>query len=273
MLNAGFYVGFFIASVLNLTVGATLGWRAMFLCGLAPVVIALFTLYFVREPERWTRQAESAKRLNQLAAIFRAPYLGRTLVMTGLLSASIIGLWAGSVYAPTAIRILSAKSGMNAFEATQMASYGAGLFSLMTIVGNLILPYFAERFGRRYTQAIYFAGMLLGIVLAFAWAFYLPNGLIPFLVILVFLGLAGGNFAMYNIWLPELYETKVRATAFAFAISFGRFVAAGVNFLLAALIRDMGTLGIPIALTAIALAIGLLLLPWSIETKGQKLPD
>jgi len=61
---------------------------------------------------------------------------------------------------------------------------------------------------------------------------------------------------MYNIWLPELYETKVRATAFAFAVSFGRFVAAGVNFLLAALIRDMGTLGVPIALTAIAFRSG-----------------
>jgi MFS family permease len=273
VLNAGFYVGFFIASALNLTIGATFGWRAMFLSGFAPVVIALFILYFVREPERWTRQAESARRLNQLAAIFRAPYLKRTLVMTGLLSASIIGLWAGSVYAPTAIRILSAKQGMNAFEATQMASYGAALFSFMTIVGNLILPYFAERLGRRNTQAIYFAGMLVGIVLAFGWAFYLTNGLIPFLLILVLLGLAGGNFAMYNIWLPELYETKVRATAFAFAISFGRFIAAGVNFLLGALIRDMGTLGIPIALTAIALVIGLLLLPLSIETKGQKLPE
>ena len=273
VLNAGFYVGFFIASALNLTIGASLGWRAMFFAGFAPVVISLFILYFVKEPERWTLQAESAKRLNQLAAIFRPPYLTRTLVMTGLLSVSIIGLWAGSVYAPTAIRILSTNQGMNAFEATQMASYGAALFSFMTIVGNLILPYFAERFGRRNTQAIYFVGMLVGIVLAFGWAFYLPNGLIPFLVILVLLGLAGGNFAMYNIWLPELYETKVRATAFAFAISFGRFIAAGVNFLLAAQIREMGTLGIPIALTAIALAIGLLLLPFSIETKGHKLPD
>ena len=79
-------MGTFIASALNLTLGATFGWRAMFLSGIAPVVIALFTLYYVKEPERWTRQAESAKRLNQLAAIFRAPYLGRTLVMTGLLS-------------------------------------------------------------------------------------------------------------------------------------------------------------------------------------------
>jgi len=273
VLNAGFYVGFFIASALNLTVGAAYGWRPMFLCGFAPVVIALIALYLLKEPERWARQAQTAKRLNQLAAIFQAPYLGRTLVMTGLLSASIIGLWAGSVYAPTAIRILSTNAGMSAVEATRIASYGAAMFSLMTIIGNVILPYFAERFGRRITQGAYFAGMLVGIVLAFGWAFYLPNGLVPFLVILVLLGLAGGNFAMYNIWLPELYVTSVRATAFAFAVSFGRFVAAGVNFLLGALIRDMGTLGIPIALTAIAMAIGLVLLPFAIETKGKTLPE
>jgi MFS family permease len=273
VLNAGFYVGFFIASALNLTIGASYGWRPMFFCGFLPVVIALFALYLLKEPERWTRQAQTAKRLNQLAAIFRAPYLGRTLVMTGLLSASIIGLWAGSVYAPTAIRILGTNAGMNAVEATRIASYGAAMFSIMTIIGNVILPYFAERFGRRITQAMYFGGMLVGIVLAFGWAFYLPNGLVPFLIILALLGLAGGNFAMYNIWLPELYATTVRATAFAFAVSFGRFVAAGVNFLLGALIRDMGTLGIPIALTAIAMALGLVLLPFAIETKGQKLPE
>jgi len=273
LLNSGYYIGFFIASALNYTVGASFGWRAMFLCGLVPVVIDLFTLYMFKELWRWVRHAEGAKRLKQLATIFRAPYLKRTLVMTTLLSVSIIGLWAGSIYSPTAIRILAGRAGMSATEATQMASFGAALLSLITIIGNLVLPFFAERLGRRGTLAMYFSGMMTGIVLAFAWAFYLPNGLTPFFFILVLLGLSGGNFAMYNIWLPELYETKVRATAFAFAVSFGRFVAAGVNFLLAALIRDMGTLGVPIALTAIAFAIGLLVIPLSIETKGQKLPE
>jgi integrase len=31
-----------------------------------------------------------------------------------------------------------------------------------------------------------------------------------------------GNFAIYSIWIPELYPTTIRATAFAWAISFGR---------------------------------------------------
>jgi len=273
LLNSGYYIGFFIASALNYSVGAAYGWRVMFLCGFAPVVIGLLTLFLIKEPERWSKQAGTANRFNQLGIIFRPPYLQRTLVMVTLLSVSIVGLWAGSVYAPTAIRTLAGRAGMSATEATQLASYGAMLLSLVTIVGNLILPFFAERLGRKKTQAIYFSGMLLGIVLAFGWAFYLPSGLVPFFSILVVLGLSGGNFAMYNIWLPELYETKVRATAFAFAVSFGRFVAAGVNFVLAAAIKEMGTLGVPIALTAIAFAIGLLVLPFATETKGKPLPD
>jgi MFS family permease len=273
LLNSGYYIGFFIASALNLTVGVSFGWRAMFLCGFAPVVIGLFSLYMIKEPERWTRQASIVHRENRFAAIFRAPYLKRTLVMTTLLSVSIVGLWAGSIYAPTAIRILSVQAGMSATEATRMASYGAALLSIVTIIGNLILPFFAERIGRKATLALYFTGMMLGISLAFGWAFYLTNGLIPFIALLVWLGLSGGNFALYNIWLPELYETKVRATAFSFAISFGRFVAAAVNFLLGAMIRDMGTIGTPIAITAIAFAIGLIVIPMAIETKGQRLPD
>lgn len=273
LLNAGYYIGFFIASALNYTVGAAYGWRAMFLCGLAPVVLGLATLYFVEETERWTKKASEAKRQNPLTAIFREPYLKRTLVMTTLLACSIIGLWAGAIYAPTAIRILAGNAGMSATEVTQAASFWAAMFSLVTIIGNLVVPFLAESLGRKKTHAIYFTGMLICIVLAFGWAFYTPDGLTAFLVILMFLGFFGGNFAMYNIWIPEQYETQVRATAFAFAISFGRFLAAGVNFLLAAAIRDLGTLGIPIALTAIVFAIGLLVIPLATETKGHKLPD
>jgi MFS family permease len=272
LLNAGYFMGFFLASALNYTVGATYGWRAMFLCGLAPVLIGLLTLSVVEETDRWDRVTNKVR--NPLSAIFYAPYLKRTVVMTTLLACSIVGMWGASVYTPTAIRILARNEGMSASEVTQVASVAAALISLAGIVGNLILPFLATRIGRRKTLAIYYLSTLTCIVLGFGWAFYLPHGLTPFVIIACFLTcFAGGQFAIYNIWIPELYETKVRATAFSVAISMGRFLAAAVNFVLAAMIRDMGTLGGPIALTAVAFAIGLLVLPFSTETKGQRLPD
>ncbi len=90
---------------------------------------------------------------------------------------------------------------------------------------------------------------------------------------LFFLGFFGGNFAVFSLWLPEQYGTTERATAFAFTTSFGRFIAAGINFGLGALVSRMGTLGKPVAFTAIAFAIGLLVIPFATETRGKVLPD
>lgn len=272
LLNSGYYVGFFLASVLNYTVGAKYGWRVMCLLGLIPGIVGLFTLYALEEPERWIRKSRQDNK-NTWAIIFSPEYRRRTITMTILAMCSIVGLWAGSVYAPTAIRILGRQNGYEPTELTHLASVGAGMLAAATIVGNLVLPFFAETLGRRKTVALYFVGMASGISLAFGWAFYSPNGLTPFLAILLLLGFSGGNFALYNIWIPEQFETKVRATAFSFIVSIGRFVAAGVNFLLAALIEHMGTLGVPIAMTAIAFVLGLLVLPFAYETKGKGLPS
>jgi MFS family permease len=274
-LQTGYYAGFFLAAALNFTVGAHYGWRAMFLCGLAPVVLSIMITLRVKESERWKRSAKVAplRQRSPLGAIFHEPYRRRTLVNTGLLTIAIIGLWAAAVYEPTAIITLARKAGATLPAAVRLASFGTGLLSIGTILGCLALPPLAERFGRKRTLAFYFTGMGCAILLTFGWAFYLPHGLHPFVALLFVLGFFGGNFTMFSLWLPEQYATSVRATAFAFATSFGRFIGAGVNFLLGSLVHSMGTLGKPVALTAIAFGLGLLLIPFSMETRGKPLPD
>ena len=273
-LQTGYYAGFFLASALNFTVGAHFGWRAMFWCGLTPVIVSLIILRRVKEPERWERKhTQVPSQYHPLARIWRAPYALRTVVNTVLLTAAICGLWAGAVYAPTAIINLAKRAGMVQAHAVKTASFGMGLLSLGTIAGCLALPPLAERFGRRITLAFYFVGMAVCILLSFGWAFYLPQGLQPFITVLFFLGFFGGNFAMFSLWLPEQYDTSVRATAFAFTTSFGRFIAAGVNFGIGALVSQMGTLGKPVAMTAIAFGVGLLVVPLGWETRGRALPD
>ncbi len=274
-LQTGYYAGFFLASALNYTVAARYGWRAMFWCGLSPVIVGLLVLLRVSEPERWTKKAETRieRAASGLRAIFAAPYTRRTLVNTVLLTSAICGLWAAAIYAPTAIIGLAKRAGMAQAATVRISSFGMGLLSLGTIFGCLAVPPLAERFGRKRTLGFYFAGMAAYIVLGFAWLFYLPDGLKPFITVLFFLGFFGGNFAVFSLWLPEQYATAVRATAFAFTTSFGRFVGAGVNFVLAALVARMGTIGKPIAMTAIAFGIGLLAIPFATETRGSTLPE
>jgi MFS family permease len=274
-LQTGYYTGFFLAAALNFTVGAHFGWRAMFLCGLTPALLSLYIIFKVKEPERWTKNAVAAatKAVSPLQQIFSSQYRRRTIVNTALLTVAIIGLWAGAVYEPTAVIALAKKQGMDTPTAVRTASLATGLLSIGTILGCLLVPYLAERVGRRTTLALYFAGMAICIWLSFGWAFYLANGLMTFITVLFFLGFFGGNFATFSLWLPEQYGTSVRATAFAFTTSFGRLIGAGVNFLLGSMIHSYGSLGIPVAMTAFAFVIGLLIIPFAVETTGQRLPD
>lgn len=275
-LQTGYYAGFFLAAALNYTIGAAFGWRAMFLVGLFPVVISILVLLRVKETDKWQR-AETAqphvKHESSLKAIFNAQYRKRTIVAAVLLTVAIIGLWAGAVYEPSAVIQLATKAGMDKHDAARMASIATGLLSIGTIVGCLALPPMAEKIGRRKTLAVYFIGMAASIALAFGWAFYLPNGLVPFIALLVVLGFFGGNFALFSLWLPEQFETRVRATAFAFCTSVGRFIGAIVNFGIGAMVLNMKTLGVPIALTGIVFLVGLAVIPFAPETKGQELPN
>jgi len=274
-LQTGYYAGFFLASALNYTVAARYGWRAMFWCGLTPVVVATVVLLRVKESEPWQQKAKVRAEggVSSLRRIFSPPYTQRTLVNTVLLASAICGLWAAAVYAPTAIISLAKREGLLQPQAVRMSSFGMGLLSLGTILGCLVVPPLAERIGRKRTLTIYFLGMAICILLSFGWAFYLPSGLHPFIAVLFFLGFFGGNFAIFSLWLPEQYGTTVRATAFAFTTSFGRFIAAGVNFGVGALVGRMGTLGKPVAFTAVAFGIGLLTIPFAMETRGKVLPD
>jgi MFS family permease len=272
-LQTGYYAGFFLAAALNYTVGAAFGWRAMFLCGGAPVLLALYMLSRVTEPVRWIRSATDPQRTRPLQRLFSATYRKRTWINAALVTVSIIGLWAGTVYEPSAIITLARNAGYRAPQAAKLASFGTGLLSIATCLGCLALPPLADRLGRRRTLALYFCGMAAGIWLSFGWAFHLAGGLAPFIAALCVLGFFGGNFAMYSLWIPEQYPTAIRATAFAFVTSFGRYIGAGVNFLIGAGVQRFGSVGWPVAMTAVAFVFGLLLLPMSLETRSATLPE
>ncbi len=183
------------------------------------------------------------------------------------------GLWAGSVYVPSSVTHLAMKEGYTAVRAAELASYGTMLLAAGTIAGCLVMPSLAEWLGRRLTLAMYFALMFLAITAGFGWAFYREEAaLVWFFACLWFLGVGGANFAVYTLWLPEQYPTRCRATAFAFATSVGRFVAAGITFLVGAAVAHYRTIGLPIAWTSAAFLIGILLLPFGNETKGRTLP-
>src|SRR5436190_11395855 len=273
LMHTGYYFGIFLAAIVNYFVGARYGWRAMFAVGGTPALLVAFIHYGVTEPKRWQVRQQRMTMWYSFSQLFSPVYRRRTLLNSIYLLVSIAGLWAGSVYVPTAVNFLATKSGFDSVAATRLASYGTMLLAAGTISGCLPLPILAERLGRRLTLGFYFTLMFLFIALGFGYVFYLPQGaLVWFMVCLFFLGVGGANFAMYTLWLPEQYPTECRASAFAFATSIGRFVGAGITFLVGAGVSYYHTIGTAVALTSLAFVVGLLLLPFGKETKGETLP-
>lgn len=275
-MHTGYYVGFFLASLANYAIGSRYGWRAMFIVGGLPALLLAWLRHGVTEPATWKKK-ESVVRSwaiwRPFAALFAPQWRRRTILNALFMLASISGLWAGTVYVPTAITTLATAGGRSAAAAAQIASYGMMLVSFATIVGCLIMPALAERLGRRGALAFFFSLMLIFIAVTFGKVFYMgPSALPLFFACLFFLGLGGANFAVYTLWLPEQYPTECRASAFAFATSFARFGGAGITFLVGYGVRHYGSLGVPVALTSIAPALGLLLIPFGAETHGQQLP-
>ena len=112
-------------------------------------------------------------------------------------------------------------------------------------------------------MGFFFALMIVFIALTFGKVFYLgPSALPWFFVCLFFLGFGGANFAVYTLWLPEQYPTECRASAFAFSTSFARFGGAAITFLVGSGVQRYGSLGVPVAITSLAFAVGLLLIPF-----------
>jgi len=106
------------------------------------------------------------------------------------------------VYEPSAIVTLAKSAGHTAKEATRLLPsarvavdrHHSRLPGRAAAGGSL---------GKTCNPRAIFSRMAICIVVSFGWAFYVPAGLNVFIASLFFLGFFGGNFAMYNLWLPE----------------------------------------------------------------------
>ena len=206
--------------------------------------------------------------------LFSREYKARTILNAIFVLISMVGLWAGSVYVPTAVTQLAMREGRGTAQAARLASTASVLLSLGTILGCLLVPVLSRYLNRRGTLGFFYTLMATSILCAFDYVFHLPHhALLWFTACLFFLGVGGASFCVFTVWLPEQYRTECRASAFAFATSFGRFIAAGATFAVGSAVAHYGTLGRPVAMTGLAFVLGLLILPFGHDTRGIKLSD
>ena len=276
-MHTGYYFGFFLAALANYVIGTRFGWRWMFVLGGTPALLVGWIQSGVHESAGWKAKFENPaarpRMRDSFAALFNPRFAKRTVTMSLLFMVSIIGLWAGSIYVPTAVTQIAGREGRTATEAARLASYSGAVLSIGTIIGCLLAPVLAEAVGRRVAMTMYYILMFIGIAFGFGSVFYWQNALVPFFILVFVLGLGGANFAVFTLWIPEQFTTECRGSAIGFTSSVGRFVGVAMVFLVGTGIARYGSLGVPVALTAIAFVIGLLVLPAAVETRGEPLPE
>ena len=117
ILHTGYYFGFLLASIANYFIGATYGWRWMFIFGGIPALFILFIRWGVKESRLWHEQFGGEKKKaptmkEAFGRLFTPKYRDRTTVMSLIYTVSIIGQWAGSIFVPTALTQIALREGV-----------------------------------------------------------------------------------------------------------------------------------------------------------------
>src|ERR1700676_3429938 len=161
-MHTGYYVGIFLAAIVNYAIGSRFGpngWRIMFAIGGLPALLLAWVRHGVTEPARWKEKApvvHSWRIWRPFAVLFAKTLRRRTILNTIFMLVSICGLWAGTVYVPSAVITLAEAAGRVGPAAAQLASRATMLVAIATIIGCLLMPWLAERLGRRGALAFYF---------------------------------------------------------------------------------------------------------------------
>jgi MFS family permease len=127
----------------------------------------------------------------------------------------------------------------------------------------------ADAFGRKPVVIVFFAMSLVLTPVLFLWT----HDLTLLLVVAAINGYFSlGQYSWMPVWLPELFPTRIRATAMAFAFNAPRFIAFLGPLLAGQLIVYFGGFGTAATIVAGIYVLGLAAAPFLPETRGKPLP-
>lgn len=268
ILQSAWAAGFFLAAGFNLAFKDAYGWRGLFLIGVLPAFVAFLVRWWVKEPDRWTHA--HARQVIPLSAIFEGDLRRATFVGSALAFVAVFGLWGSTNWAPTLIHELPEFRTADAATLTKSVSYAIMALNAGAIFGYLGFGPLADRFGRRPVFAFMCAGSLVMLPVTYLF----PSDYAGVLMLLPILGFFNnGIFSGFPIYLPELYPTRLRATGAGFCFNAGRILASVSPFLTGWLVTAFGTFGRAASTVALIYLVGLGVLWFAPETKGQPLRD
>jgi putative MFS transporter len=240
------------------------GWRYVAMFGALGGVLIWFVLPGLPDSSRWQSAHKKVAHTGPgfaLKTIFSPFYRSRTIMMVVFNLLQTVGFYGFNSWVP----IFLASQGV---EFTHSLQYSF-LIAIVNPLGPVLAMIYAERFQRKW-QICVLALVVGGVGLCFAMA-RAPLLLVAFGTVVT---LANAWFsATFHTYQAELFPTRIRAQAVGFVYAWSRFSSIFIPFLIAAVLRANGTLGvfamICAAMILVALDIGIL----GPKTNGRDLDE
>jgi MFS family permease len=288
LMQSGLGIGFFLASFAWLFVGAMgpNSWRYMFLIGVLPALMTLWVRRAIPESERWEhvndqRQAALERKRGgaslgaqdealarfTVADLFVEPEVRRRVILAFLMSlATTFAFWGISAWIPPYVGAFATKAGLSTQE---WQSYAGMALNGSAVLGYAGFGFLADAFGRKPVTIFYVVASLVSVALLFLWAQDLT-------FMLIGAGLCGifvsGQYTWMAAWLPELFPTRMRATAAGFVFNMPRLIAWTGPLISGWLITQAGGFSqAAVAISSIYI-LSLAAAPFLPETRGKPLP-
>lgn len=268
-------LGTFLAAGVGLAVS---DWRHAFLIGVLPAGLVVWVRARIEEPESWHAAKQRAAagggaQLGSFHDLLFNPKWARRAILGGLLAAVGLGtFWAVTVAGQDLAKDFLVRRGVPVGEATAQAKFAYGIVQTLGAgVGMLSFGPLAVRFGRRPTFMFFHAVSLIIVPMTC----FLPTS---YPVLLAFLPLYGfftlGLHAGYAVYFPELFPHHLRSTGTGFCFNGGRLVASSA-LVFSGWLKALPGVDLRVAVSGMSLLflVGLVILVFLPETRGQELPE
>jgi len=220
--------GYLLTAGLNLWLG-NYGWRWLFVAGIAPAFLTVYIRMKLKEPKQFTEvkkqrelqklsgEAEKVSLTATIKELFNEQYKQRTLAVVAVASVAIVTWWAVIAWIPAWINQLTGDLAVGERSHTMF------LKDIGMILSGVLGGWVISKLGYKRCMAMAF---LMAFVCSVGMFMTVKSFGFPLLCWVLALGFfAHLPFVILWIYIPELFEARIRSTAFGFTYNIGRFAA------------------------------------------------
>jgi len=260
-LSIAIPVGIFSAGVIDLVATS---WRQGFLIGILPLVIAILSLWLLRESTEWKINKGKARPSAQThSQKFTSQYWLDLVRGSLIFGTMLIGIWAFLSWVPTWIQELMPDQDTQQERGISMMLLGGG-----GLIGGFISGWLINSIGAWKSMLIFFIVSILFSFLLFSTNQGVSVSL--YLEILVIALVFGASQGVLSVYIPSLFPVAIRGTATGICFNTGRLFTAVAVLFVGVLVADLGGYGNSLLIFSLIFVIGLIITYYSRTANLQK---